>query len=169
MKRFPKRTYQSLGQFLGDLAFLFGNRRAVRRVMRGDGLDPKFRERIMLAVTEVNECRYCSRAHTRMALDAGVSREDIEAILSGSLDGVPEEERTAVLYAQHWAETEGRPEAAAVERLESTYGKELAEQMHIALRVIRTGNFTGNTLDCFLYTLSLGRLGGVCASETPAS
>lgn len=161
IKTFPKRTYRGFGQFFGDLHFLWKNRRAVRRLMRGEGLDPKFRERVMLAVTEVNNCRHCTRVHTRMALDAGMEKEDVDAILKGCFNDVPEAERTALLFGQHWAETEGNPDPAAVEKLESAYGKELAEQIQLAIRVIKTGNYTGNTFDCFLYKFSFGRWGGL--------
>ena len=40
-------------------------------------LDQAFKERIMLAVTEVNGCAMCSYAHTQMALEAGLSSEDV--------------------------------------------------------------------------------------------
>lgn len=169
MKGFPKRRYQSMAQFLGDLVFLWRSRRNVKSLMRGEGLDPKLRERIMLAVTEVNRCRYCARAHTRMALEEGVTKEDVEAILQGSFEGVPEAERTAVLYAQHWADTEGRPEASATEKLESTYGKEQAECMLLAMRLVKTGNYSGNTADWILYTLSCGRLGGLRGPKSSVS
>jgi hypothetical protein len=38
-------------------------RRAIRGLMRGETIDPGFRQRLMLAVTEVNGCRY-ARART---------------------------------------------------------------------------------------------------------
>lgn len=76
---FPRRYYAGLRQFLADAAWLFRHRAQLRqaRVM----LSPAFRERLMLAVTAVNRCRYCSFAHTRMALAAGVSNAEIAQIL----------------------------------------------------------------------------------------
>jgi AhpD family alkylhydroperoxidase len=41
----------------------------------------------MLAVTAVNQCRYCSYAHARMALLAGLSTEEIQALNDGVLEG----------------------------------------------------------------------------------
>jgi AhpD family alkylhydroperoxidase len=37
----------------------------------------------MLAVTEVNGCEMCSYAHTKMALEAGLSNDEIQQMLAG--------------------------------------------------------------------------------------
>lgn len=155
--RFTKRTYGGIGEFLADLRFLWTHRAALKRLPKPDGLGGAFLERLMLAVTQVNRCRYCSFAHTRQALKEGLPRDEIDALLGGQLDTVPEDERTAVLYAQHWAETKGQPDPEATARLEAAYGSEKAAQIYLALRLIRTGNYTGNTFDYFLYRASRGR------------
>ena len=72
MEPFKKRTYRSFGEFAGDLRHLWARRKQVRRLTSGKGLDPAFRERIMLAVTRVNACRFCTFAHSRAALQAGM-------------------------------------------------------------------------------------------------
>ncbi|MFA7136802.1 MAG: carboxymuconolactone decarboxylase family protein, partial [Bacteroidales bacterium] len=46
-------------------------------------LDPHFIERLQLAVTEVNGCAACSYQHTQMALEQGMSNEEITSFLSG--------------------------------------------------------------------------------------
>lgn len=163
-RRFTKRTYASMGEFWGDLRFLLAHRKDVKRLVEHEALNGAFRERLMLAVTQVNRCRYCSFAHTHQALKEGLAQDEIDALLDGELDGVPEDERTALLYAQHWAETRGQPDPEATARLDAAYGPEKAAQIHLALRVIRTGNYTGNTFDYFLYRASCGRWG---AGATP--
>ena len=90
---------------------LLGTARRLRDFARGKvkgELPLDFQERIMLAVTSVNRCRYCTFVHTRAALAAGISPEDAAALLEGSVDAAPEDEATALLYAQHWAETDGK-------------------------------------------------------------
>ena len=44
-----------------------------------------FRSNIMLAVTEVNGCIYCSYYHTKIALESGTTPEEMEGLLSGEL------------------------------------------------------------------------------------
>lgn len=128
--------------------------------MRGETLSPQFRERLMLVVTEVNACRYCSYFHARQALVAGLSDEELQALTEGEFDASPAEEKPAMLYAQHWAEADGQPDVAATERLVTAYGLETAAAIELALRMIRIGNLAGNTFDYLLYRLSFGRWGG---------
>lgn len=154
---FPRRYYASMRQFLADVAWLFRHRAQLRqaRVM----LSPAFRERLMLAVTAVNRCRYCSFAHTRMALAAGVSNAEIAQILDQTFSGCPPDEAPALAYAQHWAETDAAPDPAARERLLCEYGVIRAEAIEAVLRMIRVGNLLGNTFDYLLFRLSGGRFG----------
>ncbi len=155
-RRFNKRTY-GIGEFFGDISFLTKNVRNVRRVMRERWIPSAFRERLMLAVISVYGCRYCCWAHTREALRSGVDQEEIARLLAGSIDNCPEEEAIALLYAQHWADSDARPHPEAVGRLEEAYGAERAEAINLILRMIRVGNLWGNTWDRFLYRLSFSR------------
>ena len=154
---FSRRKYESLAQATGELRVIFQRRAEVRKAMRL--LDPAFRERLMLTVTQVNGCRYCAQAHARMALESGLSQEEIAALLSGIADACPADEMTALLYAQHWAESGGAPSAAARATLLECYGEERTAAIEMVLRMIQVGNLSGNTFDYFLYRLSGGRWG----------
>jgi len=160
MKAFTKRRYHGFGQFWRELRAVWRDRRELRGILKGRTLDPKFRERIMLAITAVNQCRYCSFAHTRIALREGLRREEIDGFFQGHLENVPEAERTAVLYAQHWAEKDGMPDGDMAERLRAECGEETAAHINATLRMMRLNNLTGNTVDWLLHTISFGRLGG---------
>jgi AhpD family alkylhydroperoxidase len=161
MKKFNRRTYRSLGEAFNDVRAVMSRRKEIPTLMDGETLDPAFRERLMLAVTAVNDCRYCSYAHTRRALEEGISQEEIKALATGAFDGCPPEQVEALCYAQHWAEANGRPDPAARARVLERYGERKLDAIELALRMIRVGNLSGNTLDCFLYYVSLGRWGGV--------
>ena len=111
----------------------------------------------MLAVTSVEGCRYCSYFHSKLALKGGISQEEIGKLLSGDVEGCPEEEALAVLYAQHWAESNARPDPEAIQKLQEIYGSEKAEAIHLMLRMIRLGNLLGNTWDYLLHRISFGK------------
>jgi AhpD family alkylhydroperoxidase len=157
---FERRIYHSAGEFLIDLRAMMSRRKEIRALMHGQIITPSFRERLMLVVTGVNGCRYCSFAHAREALATGMSREEIETLGRGMFDNSPAEEVPALLYAQHWAEMNGEPEAPVREQVVARYGNQVVEMIELALRMIRTGNLTGNTFDYLLYRLSFGRWGG---------
>jgi AhpD family alkylhydroperoxidase len=158
--KFKKRTYRSLKELLTDLFFPIRNIKKLREVKNKGLLSPAFQERLMLAVTSVEGCRYCSYFHSKLALKNGISQEEIGKLLSGDVEGCPEEEALAVLYAQHWAESNAHPDAIAVERLQEMYGSDKAEVIHLMLRMIRLGNLVGNTWDYLLYRISFGKLRG---------
>ena len=83
---FNKRTYKSIGELIKALWFPFKNREHLKKLRDNKLLSPAFKERLMLAVTEVNDCRYCSYFHTRQALKSGVSPEEINRLLSGDVE-----------------------------------------------------------------------------------
>ncbi|MFL7838989.1 MAG: carboxymuconolactone decarboxylase family protein [Candidatus Promineifilaceae bacterium] len=159
MKKFNRRAYHSLEDLWRDVRFPLKNREQVRRAMQGDLVSFPLRERLMLAVTAVNGCRYCSYYHAQEALKAGLPDEELQKMLEGVIDDAPSEELPALLYAQHWAESEGRPDPAAHQKLVDTYGPERAEAIETVLTMIRMGNLLGNTGDYWLYRLSFGRWG----------
>ena len=127
--------------------------------MRGEYISDAFRERIMLAVTEVNGCRYCQYAHAKMALEAGLTQEEIETLSSGSFHNCPAEEVPALLYAQHWAENNSQPDDETRQKILDIYNEATVEAMELAMRMIRMGNLLGNTWDYFLFRLSFGKWG----------
>jgi AhpD family alkylhydroperoxidase len=168
MRRFRRRTYSSIGELLTDLRATVSRRETLRAAMRGEGLDPSFRERLMLVVTAVNGCRYCSYVHAREALANGISREEIAALGDSTFDGSPPEELPALLYAQHWAVSDGRPDPAVRERIGREYGSDVLDRIEAVLRMIRMGNLMGNTLDYILYLASFGRWGGEVTTRAEA-
>lgn len=155
--KFNKRTFRNLKEFFTGLYFPVRNMKQLREVYNKGLLSPDFRERLMLAVTSVEGCRYCSHFHTRLAFKNGISAAEIGKLLSGDIEGCPEEEALAVLYAQHWAESDTHPDPEAVQRLSEAYGSEKAEAIQLMLRMIRLGNLLGNTWDYFLYRISFGK------------
>jgi AhpD family alkylhydroperoxidase len=160
VKKFNRRIYQSLPTFMADLKGVMAKRDQMKPLMRGKIINGAFRERLMLAVTAVNGCRYCSYAHARQALVEGIDEDEIKALQDGIMEDCPEDELPGLLYAQHWAETRGRTDPAARERLIEEYGEEAAAAIELTLQTIQIGNLLGNTADYVLYRMSFGRLGG---------
>ena len=160
MNGFNRRTYDSPGEAIADAQAVLSRWKEIRTLMRGEGIiDAAFRERLMLVVTEVNGCRYCSYAHARKALSEGIAEEEVQALAQGVLADSPKEEMPALLYAQHWAEADGRPDPLARERVLELYGEKKVCAIELILRMIRMGNLLGNTWDYILYRISFGRWG----------
>jgi AhpD family alkylhydroperoxidase len=160
VRAFRLRTYRGPADVLNDMRFLIENRPLLRRAMRSGEISPGFRERLMMVVTEVNGCRYCRAYHSALSVKAGLSSDELRALLSGQIPrDSPAEELPALAYAQHWAETDARPDPDAMRSLAETYLDQKAAMIHFILRMIRAGNLAGNTWDRFLNRISFGRLG----------
>ena len=154
---FRKRTFSSFGQFLKETVGFLKSWRQIRRAMRSEIISPAFRERLMLAVTSVNECRYCSYAHSKEALRHGIDQLETEQILSGEFRQCPQREIPAILYAQHWAESDGHPQTDILDKLKENYSSQEIEDIHLYLRMIRIGSLTGNSCDYILYRMPCRR------------
>lgn len=160
-RTFNRRLY-SLSGFLGDVGWALSHLGQVRRAMR---LDKAFGKRIFLAVTRVNGCRYCAYVHARTALAAGLAPDEVARLLAGEMGEVPPAEAVALAFAQHYAETAGRVDPAAWDRLVEVYGPPTAEAILVNIRLITMGNLWGNTLDAFLFRFR----GQAAPGSNPAS
>ncbi len=120
----------------------------IKAKKRGD-INSEFKERIMLAVTEVNGCELCAFVHTKMALEKGLSHEEIRMILQGSLEDVPSSEVTAVVFAQHYADTRGKPSQEAWQQMVTVYGDSIAYGILGAIRIIMITNIYGIAASAF--------------------
>ena len=104
---FRKRTF-SFSLYARSLAAVAAASPVLVRALVRPRISPALREQILLAVTSVNDCRYCNWGHTVLALRNGVDMNALrQALDSGSLgaDSTPEE--VAILYAQHVASEQG--------------------------------------------------------------
>lgn len=154
---FQKRAF-NLRSFITALRELFVNLSDWRKLRAQPSIDPGFSEKIMLAVTQVNDCRYCSYVHTRKALNAGVPQAEIRSIMGGDLEHSPQDQLVALVFAQHYAESAGKPDDQAFRQLERTYGQDSARKILAYTRIIYFANLLGNTFDKLLYYLGiLGR------------
>lgn len=130
---------------LGSKSFI------VLKYHRKSGLmNKKLKERIMLAITEVNGCSMCSYVHTQIALSSGMSKEDIAKILNGDTTTIPDSDAVAVMFAQEFAYTKENPSTESYNRLVSEYGKKKANLIVAACHMITMTNGMGTSMD-YLY------------------
>lgn len=121
----------------------------MKKNKKSKNISAQFKERMMLAVTEVNGCEVCSYAHTKIALEQGMSNMEIKKLLLGNSEGIPEEEMPAIVFAQHYADTKGNPTEQAWNRVVTIYGKEKALGILGIIRMIMIGNIFGIAISAF--------------------
>ncbi len=112
-------------------------------------VDPHFIERLQLAVTEVNGCALCSYGHTKMALNQGMTNEEISSFLSGEDTFIKPEEAKAILFAQHYADSKGYPTKYTYDAIVKEYGDQKTPIILSAIQMILAGNMYGIPLSAF--------------------
>jgi AhpD family alkylhydroperoxidase len=158
---FWRRYYRGWKSFWKDFKFILSHRKKIKSAMSSDLVTAAFRERLMLAVTEVNQCSYCRRFHVGQAKKVGISVDEVTQYLKGTIpETIPEDQKLAVCYAQHWAETDADPDPDFQDQVKRVYGDKGFEEILMVLRMIRMGNLLGNTADYWLFRISRGKWGG---------
>ena len=126
--------------------------RAMNKLIRNNKsklVDNDFVKRLQLAVTEVNGCPACSYQHTKMALQQGMSGEEISSFLSGGDEFIKPEEAKAIMFAQHFADSRGYPKKYAYDSLVKEYGEKKALIMLSAVQTMIAGNMYGIPYSAF--------------------
>lgn len=132
----------------------------LRLFKKKNGMNFKFKERIMLSVTEVNGCTMCSFVHTKLALKAGLTQDDIQELLAGELIGVPKEESLGVLFAKDYAFNKETIDKAFYQKLVDTYNVRKARAILGVSEMITMTNSMGLALGFLKRTLTFKHVKG---------
>ncbi len=129
------------------------------------------REKLFLAVSAINDCRYCKWGHTHWAMAQGVPLEEVNQILGHQADSLVATnpgEAAAILFAQHYAEQLDQFDPAAIENLRQYYSEAEVAEILGYVRFITLTNLTGNTVDAFL-TGAHGQRNSTCLETAIAA
>ena len=123
-------------------------------------IDKNFSSSIMLAVTEVNGCFYCTYYHVNIAFKTGSNDEELESLLSGDLKTTKKEQHVALLFAQHYADVHGLYDKEMFKHVIEVYGEKQARGILSTIRLIMMGNAYGIAVNCFKLRLSFKKVKG---------
>ena len=150
---FDRKIY-TFRLLLSDLAFLSRNIVNVFAAMQNKKLGKVFMEKVMTVVTAVNGCTYCTWFHAKQAVSSGISETEVKNMLNLQFEADASDfEVTALLFAQHYAETNRNPDKEMTKKLFDFYGEKTAKHIILMIRMIFFGNLSGNTFDAFLSRL----------------
>ena len=111
------------------------------------------REKVMLGVTAINDCRYCAWGHSHWATSQGVPLEEVNQILNsqdGSLTANDPAEAAAILFGQHYAEHLDEIDPESVKNLRNHFSQAEAREIVGYVFFITFTNLSGNTVDVLL-------------------
>jgi len=148
-RNFKKRYLKTPKEFYHVLKNSSAYRKKIKNINQENKISPAFAEKIMLAVTGVTECVFCSYRHTKTALEKGIKLTEIQDILKSEFGNFSKEEQTGLLYAQHWAEKAGKPDMSVRERVIEYYGLQKTEYMEFYMHMVYMGNLISNTVEAY--------------------
>lgn len=152
-KVFDKKIF-TFRLFLKDLAYLIYKSPQIINAIRNKKISKAFMKKIMLVVTAINGCSYCTWFHAKQAVSSGISEEEMQDMLNLQFNTNGSDfETLGLLYAQHYAETNRKPDIEMTKKLSKYYGDKTAYHIILIIRMIFFGNLQGNTFDAFLSRL----------------
>ncbi|WP_202920859.1 carboxymuconolactone decarboxylase family protein [Urbifossiella limnaea] len=147
-----KRTLTP-GNFFRTVARVAASSPVLFRAFIRPKLSFALREKVFLAVTAINDCRFCAWGHTHWAMAHGVPLEEVNEILghqNESMAAKDPAEAAAMLFAQHYAEYHDKYDPASIENLRQYFSDAQVKEILAYVRFITLTNLSGNTVDAVL-------------------
>ena len=158
---FKKRTITA-PQMLGRMASLVPELGTMYRIWLKHEVDPGFREELMLAVSRLNGCRYCSWGHHEWAHLSGVSDHELAQLEQLDPAGFNRRKWVAISYVRALVkENFERVQPELRRAMQHKYSPREIHDIELIARVMDAGNRGSNTFDAML-----SRLKGVPAAES---
>jgi AhpD family alkylhydroperoxidase len=147
---FKKRTL-SASQLGRRLAALVPELGTMYQVWLRQEVDPGFREELMLAVSRLNGCRYCSWGHHEWAQISGVSNQELAQLEQLDPSGFDRRKWVAISYARALVKEDFRRVQPELRRaVQHKYSPREIRQIELIANVMDVGNRTSNTFDAML-------------------
>ena len=147
-----KRTFTTANilKTIANCAIAFPN--TIRSTFR-PRTSKALREKVMLGVTAINDCRYCAWGHSHWAISQGLSMDEVNQILSGQNDALKANdpaEAAAILFGQSYAEHLDEIDPDAVKVLRTYFSQAQVREIVGYVYFITFTNLSGNTVDVLL-------------------
>lgn len=142
------RTY-TLPELWRDLTSLPSRVPSLWSIWVQGRLPRALRERLIVAVAQVNVCRMCEHAHTRMALEAGVSDAELAALENMDPDAIDRRTWLALAHARARTKADFAPivQDEAHSTLVEALGAQTYRDVEDVARAMTVANRIANTLN----------------------
>jgi len=158
---FKKRTITA-AQLAGRVASLVPELGTMYRVWLKQEVDAGFREQLMLAVSQLNGCIYCSWGHHEWAQISGVSNEELARLEQLDPTGFDRRKWVAISYVRALVkENFERVQPQLRRAMQHKYSAREIRDIELIAKVMDVGNRGSNTFDAMR-----SRLKGVPAVDS---
>ncbi|MGB5367571.1 MAG: carboxymuconolactone decarboxylase family protein [Polyangiales bacterium] len=145
----PVPRVYTVPELFADLGSVLTRAPALWAIWIGGRLPRALREQIIVAVAKVNACRMCEHAHTRMALEAGVSDAELAALEDMNPSAFDRRTWLAIAHARERTRANFAPVAddASQEALNEALSAQTRSDVEDLARVMTVANRIANTLN----------------------
>jgi AhpD family alkylhydroperoxidase len=158
---YKKRTMTAKELVLGA-ASLVPDAGTVYRVWVKHEIDAGFREELMLAVSKLNDCRYCSWGHHEWAHIVGIPEEELAHIEQMDPSNFDRKKWLAISFVRELVTARfGRVSKVLMSEMKANYSAREIKEIILVAKVMDIGNRGANTWDAML-----SRLQGKPAAES---
>jgi len=158
---FHKRTITAR-QLVGSAVSLAPEVGTMYRVWLKHEIDPGFREELMLAVSRLNDCRYCSWGHQEWAHISGVSDAELAQVEQLDPTGFNRRKWVAISYVRALVTANfGRLQPQLRRAMQHKYSPREIRDIEVIARIMDIANRGSNTWDAML-----SRLRGIPAADS---
>lgn len=148
-----KRTIGTLGFFGGILSFA-GQLPTIFRIWQKHEIEAGFREELMLAVSKLNDCKYCAWGHHEWAHAAGISDDELDHIEHGDPEGVDRAKWLAISYVVALVSSDFKHVPhELIQEMQASYSKNEINEIELVARMMDVANRAANTFDAMLSRL----------------
>lgn len=145
----PVPRVYTVPELFADLGSVLTRAPALWAIWIRGRLPRALREQIIVAVAKVNACRMCEHAHTRMALEAGVSDAELAALEDMNPSAFDRRTWLAIAHARERTRANFAPVAddASQEALNEALSAQTRSDVEDLARVMTVANRIANTLN----------------------
>ena len=148
LRRPIPRTYR-VAELIRDLGMVVIRLPSLLSIWMGRHLPSALREQVIVAVAQANACRMCEHAHTRMALEAGVTDAELAALENMDERTLDRRVWLALAYARERVKADfvPCPDDEQQRRLARELGVQTLSDIEDVARVMTVANRIANTLN----------------------
>jgi AhpD family alkylhydroperoxidase len=142
------RTYR-VPDLFRDLATVFTRAPTLLSIWVGGRLPSAMREKVIVSVAQANACSMCEHAHTRLALEAGVTDAELAALERMNPQALDRRTWLALAYARERTKADFAPvsDPDSQRALEKELGVQTVRDVEDVARVMTVANRIANTLN----------------------
>ena len=141
--------FESLLEYFSLILKIIFHSASLLFVLPSNKLLLDFKEKLVLAITGINNCAYSSLLHTRIAIENGVKISGVKRLLEGKIETFPKDEYAALLYAKHWTETKGNVSDVERKKVINFFGLRETRILEAVIMSAHFSNMCSNTVTAY--------------------